>query len=177
MHPAVAALSVTLLLQGCASWRADDAPLPTQASKAVPAATLTAAPQPGRIGENTIARYGGDISAPAHAGTITPVISLMPVAPAQYGAPGMVRPERRYGFDPPPQGQPAPEPTAAMAGRGGYGNPCASSPGAALAGAVIGGVLGHQVGDGSGRNAATALGAALGALAAVQVNAARDNCP
>ena len=144
------ALSV---LQGCATWRSDDASLAPGGEKAVPPA-VAVAPKPTPIGENTIARYGGDIGAQPSAGTVTPVISLMPVAPPNYGSPGMAGPRPGYAFYLPPPGYYQTTP------REPYGQAVER----AIAGGVIGGVLGAQVGSGSSRNVAAGIGAATGAV-------------
>ena len=143
-------------LQGCASWRGNDAPLAPGGAKAVPPAAEVTTAKLAPIGENTIARYGGDIGTQSGAGTVTPVISLMPVAPPNYGSPGVAGPRPGYAFypPPPPPGYYATTPH----------EPYERAVERAIAGGLIGGVIGAQVGSGSGRDVAAGVGAATGAL-------------
>ena len=145
-------ISLACALPGCAWWRSDDAPR-VRGSNEVPPTSGVAASKPAPIGDDTIGRYGSDVFPATSAGTVMPVISLMPVAPAKYAEPGTARPLHGYApYPPPPPGQAAPPP------------PYSEAAGRGVAGGVIGGVLGAQFGSGSGRHVAAGVGAATGAM-------------
>jgi hypothetical protein len=139
------------VLQGCASWHSAAEPIRPGGEPAVPAARV-AAPAPQPIGEETIARYGGDVQRDMHARTVEPVISLMPVAPA--ARPTAPVPNRfAYPFYPPPP------PPGAQA----Y-PPYSEAVERAVIGGIVGGIIGAQLRGGSGRAGDAGLGAAMGAL-------------
>jgi hypothetical protein len=145
------AIAVTLgVLQACATTQ--DGELAASKAKAVPPAAEIPVAKAAPIGEDTIGRYGGEFVPQASAGTVTPLIILMPVTPSQYAAQGTGRLYDGHAAYPPPgQAAPPQPPFAEAAGRG-------------IAGGLIGGVIGAQLGSGSGRHVAAGVGAAAGTM-------------
>ena len=139
--------------QGCASWLSAQGDLVPGGSNAVPPAAEVAAPRPTLIGENVVARHGGDIGTQPSAAAVAPAVTLM-LAPPSHGAPGMALSRPGYARYPPPPSlsyASAPELSEVALER-------------AIMGGLIGAILGAQLRSGGGKAGATGLGAATGAL-------------